>query len=59
MYCTINIVPVKKHNSISMECLESICDLFPRSTLRYITNSGKIETKSHESKPLHVILKIK
>ena len=42
----IKIIPVKKHNSIS---LESIDILFSRSTSS-IRNSGKTEIKSHEFK---------
>ncbi|CAL1677550.1 unnamed protein product [Lasius platythorax] len=55
-----NLEILKKHNSsISMESLESIYNLFPWSTRfqrRNVTDSGKIGTKSHESKLLYVIL---
>jgi len=59
----INIVSVKKHNSIPMESLynlESLYNRFPQSTSRSITvYGGKAETKSHESKLLRIISKIK
>lgn len=59
--CAHLFVLVKKHNSsISTESLESINNLFPWSTKyqrRNITNSGKIGTKSYESKLLYIILK--
>jgi len=63
MYRMINIVPVKKHNSISMESLynlESLYNRFPQSTSRNVTiYGGKAETKSHETKLLRIISKIK